>query len=125
MNDFLARGNFNVWAEAVKSGEPEKVVALCSRSIVFLPTLSGKIRRGHEETGDYFNHFLTKKPSCTLIEDAITPIDDRTYCHSGKYNFELDKNGERVIFPARFSFIWKLKNDNWKIIHFHSSANPE
>lgn len=124
MNQSIARGNFGIWVDAVHSENPKAVAELFCDRATFLPTLSGDMRSGPDEARDYFEHFLKKRPTCSLVEDSFRQLSDTAYCHVGTYEFVVDDQGRRVVVPARFSFIWSYEESEWKILHFHSSVRP-
>ena len=37
---------------------------------------------------------------------------------------EIDGEEGRTVVEARFSYVWKMIEDEWKIIHHHSSVKP-
>jgi len=41
------------------------------------------------------------------------------------YDFELGPDDNRQVTHARFTFIWRQDNGEWKIIHHHSSVKPQ
>jgi hypothetical protein len=40
------------------------------------------------------------------------------------YTFELGDAGKRTPVSARFSYVWKKEDGEWKIAHHHSSVTP-
>jgi uncharacterized protein (TIGR02246 family) len=123
----IARKNFELWADSLKTKDPKEVAKLYSDDATFLPTVSGEFKRGKQGSEEYFFHFLQKNPEGKIIEDAIQAPTGESYLHSGMYNFEVnDVEGGRKIVEARFTFVWRKKDDgNWEIIHHHSSVRPE
>ncbi len=117
---------FDIWNNAVMSGDPHSVAALYnSEDVVFLPTLSSRIRTDHEGVLNYFNTFC----SLPKIKGEITESHIRNYgdiaMNSGNYNFTFEKDGEPQLVKARFTYIYRKIRDEWKIIEHHSSAQPE
>jgi len=123
--EVLAAANFNVWNEALLSRKPENVAALYDESNSFLPTMAGDFRRGCDRVKDYFVHFLAKNPNGTIVEGRVQELSDDSYLHSGLYDFEVDSQDVgRETVHARFSYVWKMFDGEWRIIHHHSSARP-
>lgn len=122
----VARDNFKVWNEALKSRDAELISSLYTDNATFLPTISPELKAGIAGEKDYFVHFLEKEPFGEIIEDVIQPVDDKTYIHCGMYNFTIGPKNKREVVEARFTFIWmKDEDDNWQIVHHHSSMKPE
>lgn len=121
----IAQQNFIRWNNALLSKDPKKVSALYSENCTFLPTLSPDFKKGLAGTEDYFAHFLLKNPTGKVISEAVQEITENTYVHSGMYDFTVGPENKREVVQARFSFIWQQdKNQEWKIIHHHSSLKP-
>ena len=122
----VAKRNMAVWLATLKTKNPEEVSRLYAEKHTFLPTVSGKFRKGKDEAEDYFEHFLAKNPEGEVIEEEIQPVGENAYVHSGMYNFKVDGEERRAIIPARFTYVWQKGSDGqWQIIHHHSSARPE
>jgi uncharacterized protein (TIGR02246 family) len=122
----IARKNFELWVESLLTKDPKKVAEMYSEDNTFLPTVSGEFKHGKEAAEGYFTHYLEKNPADVIVEDAVQPLGENIYLHSGLYNFEIDKDGARTTVEARFTFVWrKESNGKWKIIHHHSSVRPE
>jgi len=126
--EIVAKKNFNFWNEALLSKDPKKVVALYTEDVTFLPTLSSDFKMGKSGAEEYFIHFLEKNPEGKIIAEKVQKLSENSYSHSGLYDFEVDneeKEGERKVVRARFTFVWeKDKEGKWKIIHHHSSLLP-
>ena len=54
----------------------------------------------------------------------LTPQHD-VGINSGVYTFDIVKDGEPQKVQARYSFVYRLINGDWKITEHHSSAMPE
>ena len=122
----LARNNFALWNEALRSREAAEVAALYDSAATFLPTMSNEFKKGPDGAEEYFKHFLEKNPEGEIVEDEYQPLGDDSYLHSGLYNFSVGPEDDRQTVEARFSFVWqKDEAGEWKIIHHHSSLLPK
>jgi uncharacterized protein (TIGR02246 family) len=121
-----ARANFNRWNSALQTKNPTTVAALYSSSeLSFLPTVSPQHIKGYSSTEDYFKDFVQKNPFGTITDDSVQVFDNgMAYLHSGMYTFELGDAGNRTPVQARFSYVWRSYNGDWKITHHHSSVTP-
>lgn len=112
---------FDTWNSALQTGEPKTVTQLYAVDAILLPTVSNKVRHNHEEIEDYFVTFLDKEPKGEINESNIRDLGDIAI-HSGIYTFTV-KGGGKV--QARFTYVYKKIDNEWKIIEHHSSQMPE
>ncbi len=49
---------------------------------------------------------------------------DDAYLHSGTYTYLTGPEEDRSPVKARFSFMWRKVDGDWKITHHHSSTLP-
>ncbi|MDD4271643.1 MAG: SgcJ/EcaC family oxidoreductase [Patescibacteria group bacterium] len=122
----IARCNFSIWNQALKTGDQKKVAELYAEGATFLPTVSGEFKKGRSGAEEYFKHFLEKKPTGEIVDDEVQTLGPDIYLHSGMYNFELGTDDKKDIVKARFSYVVRLKEDgSFEILHHHSSIKPE
>ncbi|HOZ36821.1 MAG TPA: SgcJ/EcaC family oxidoreductase [bacterium] len=120
----LALANFTKWADSLLTKDPKEVSKLYAPDATFLPTVSGEFKKGATGAAEYFEHFLAKNPVGKLTESATQVLGPTCYAHAGMYDFELGPDDNRQVTKARFTFIWRQDNGEWKIIHHHSSVRP-
>jgi len=113
---------FERWNEALATGNPDAVTALYAEDAILLPTVSNKVRHNHEEIRDYFVAFLAKNPQGVIDEANVRFLADNLAINSGVYTFTF-RNGDRVT--ARFTYLYRVVDGEWKIAEHHSSAMPE
>lgn len=65
------RGLFDLWNDALKTGDPATVAKRYGRDGVLLPTLSDVPRTDFEGIKDYFVGFLSKKPTGKILSGDI------------------------------------------------------
>ena len=113
------------WMEAICSNNVENIVSLYKEEAVLLGTLDGKLRRGHSEIKEYFDFFVKLQPC-----GKITSFEEEDFGHrrmgvaNGTYDFDLTDNGEKIVAPARFTFVLERAGKKWKIHSHHSSKMP-
>lgn len=78
------RGLFNLWNNALATGDPQQVAARYSKDAVLLPTLSDSARYTNERIADYFVGFLKKKPKGEILEGNVK-IGPNWAQDAGKY----------------------------------------
>ncbi|MFW6005373.1 MAG: SgcJ/EcaC family oxidoreductase [Desulfonatronovibrionaceae bacterium] len=116
---------FDLWNQAVQSGDPDQVTARYAFNAILLPTVSNKVRHNHEEIRDYFVHFLAKNPSGRIDEQNIRIYGDIAI-DSGIYTFTFSPEGEEPFaVSARYTFVYQWFGDHWLIVEHHSSRMPE
>lgn len=116
---------FDDWNFALSSLDASKVAQRYWPDAVLLPTVSNTPRTNPAAIGDYFEHFLAKRPRGHIDSRAI-----QSGCNlavdMGTYTFSLmDDKGTTSEVAARYTFVYQYRDGAWKILHHHSSAMPE
>lgn len=117
---------FKKFNDAWATGDPDTVTALFTKQPVLLATVSNTPRTTPAAVRDYFVGFLKNKPVGT-INTSTVEIDCNTASRLGTWTVTLtDPNtGKKTDVRARYSFIYRYEDGQWKIDHLHSSAMPE
>lgn len=120
----LAEDLFDKWNQALQTGNAKNVADLYAEDAILLPTVSNVPRTTPSEIEDYFKHFLEKKPYGIVkqrnIKKGCNKLTD-----AGIYDFEVEADGKKSVVPARYTFVYEYRNNQWKILHHHSSMMPE
>jgi uncharacterized protein (TIGR02246 family) len=114
-----------IWMNNICKRSPEGMLDLYSNNAILLATYSNSILRGKEELLEYFEEFLSKDGLCGEITSNYTQQRGNTLINSGTYSFLFYENGETMEVEARYTFVYKLCNGEWKVINHHSSVNPD
>ena len=71
----------------------------------------------------YFSNLLNKTntTTCRITESTLQYINDDVVLYTGLYTFTQDDSD----FPVRFTFVVRVENNTWRIMHHHSSCVPE
>lgn len=123
----IANKNLESWTNALLQKDSSVMAGFYSNTnLSFLPTLDSRHVLNLEDTQDYFeNHFLPKSPKCVEVsEEIVVSLSESSYCHTGKYIFEVGPEDDRRTAEARFTYVWKKEGEDWKILHHHSSLLP-
>jgi len=115
------RGFFDLWNQALATGDPQKVADRYSKDAVLLPTLSDSARYTNERIADYFVGFLKKKPQGEILEGNIK-IGPNWAQDAGIYEFTFE-DGSKT--KGRYSYVYTYEKGEWKISNHHSSIMPE
>ena len=116
---------FTKWNAALQTGNPDSVADLYAADGVLLPTVSNKVRVGHQAIAAYFHHFLEMKPVGTLDEEHVFCFGTSIAINEGIYTFGLTKDGKSSKVQARYSYVYHKEHGEWKIVSHHSSRMPE
>ena len=111
------------WADAFNSRVLDKILAHYSEEAVFWGTVSPTLRDEPSEVRDYF---IPIGPDArVLIGEQKPRVFGDIAVNTGFYTFTDVRDGEKVTFDARFSFVYKRDaNDKWLIVDHHSSSVP-
>jgi uncharacterized protein (TIGR02246 family) len=116
---------FDDWNFALSSLDTSQVVQRYWPDAVLLPTVSNTPRTNAAMIGDYFEHFLAKRPR-GRIDTRTVQSGCNLAMDMGTYTFSLmDDKGTTSEVAARYSFVYQYRAGAWKILHHHSSAMPE
>jgi len=112
----------NAWA----TKDPAKVTSLFTRDAVLLATVSNKPRTTPAEINDYFVKFLKGSPVGT-IDSSTYKMSCNSVARLGTWTVTLTDAtiGSKTDVKARYTFIYRLVDGQWKIDHLHSSMMPE
>ena len=125
MNQDIAKENFLIWNQALENKDLKKIAQLYAPNATLLATVSPKLRKGKKEIREYFEEFLKLNPKGYITEEKVEEISKEIYLHLGLYYFKIEKDSQYQIVKARFTYIWKKRENQWLIIHHHSSQQPE
>lgn len=113
------------WGKALASRDPHKIHALYDKEAVLLATFTNEL----DTPTEIHNYFvgLTKREGLQVQfdEQNIRILDNDTATNSGLYTFSFIENGKRVFVPARYTFVYAKRGNDWLIVEHHSSVRPE
>ena len=109
------------WIEKLNRGRLE-ICRLYSDTATFHPTMSPRFVQTKEGVQEYFEVFLAKKPNATVVDYTIQDYGKTTFLYTGRMKISLEEDGNKSSILARFSFLWNLSEEGWKIEHHHNSV---
>ncbi len=117
---------FERFADAWATRNPDTVTALFAREPVLLATVSNTPRTTPAAVRDYFVGFLRAAP-VGRIDTSTVEIDCQTATRVGTWTVTLTDpaSGAKTDVKARYSFVYRWEDGDWKIDHLHSSKMPE
>lgn len=118
---------YDTWAAQLASAHCDgaDVANLYTSKAILLATFKEYIG-GREAITRYFDD-LTCKENLTVSTQRITSVRAGSMGYAtGLYTFAYDTpDGTSIEIPARFTFVFELRNGRWMIVNHHSSQNPQ
>jgi uncharacterized protein (TIGR02246 family) len=113
------------WTAIFVDDNPDAILALYDNDGILWGTLSPTIAVGKPAIRGYFERAYKALPGhkVTFGEQNIRVYGD-TAVNSGYYTFSFVRDGQTVTIPARYSFVYKRRGNDWLIVDHHSSAMP-
>jgi uncharacterized protein (TIGR02246 family) len=106
------------WAQALGEDDPDKVLPFYSDDAVLWGTLSPTLRADRAALRDYFVTAFEVLPGLKVaFGDQLIRVYDSAAVNT-------IKDGETKTLPARYSFTYVKRGDDWLIVDHHSSAMP-
>lgn len=108
---------FDQWNAALKSGQPERVVAQYAQRSVLLVPGSAQALLSPAEKLAYFKRFLERRPT-GHIDNRVIAIDCDTAVDAGTYTFSF-ADGSRL--SAGYSLTYQRSGGRWRIVSHRAS----
>jgi uncharacterized protein (TIGR02246 family) len=114
------------WAAAVGENDPDKLLPFYAQDAVLWGTLSPMVRTNPAAVREYFVNAFKALPELKVaFGEQLIRIYGSTAVNTGSYTFSFVRDGETKTLPARYSFTYVQKGENWMIVDHHSSAMPQ
>jgi hypothetical protein len=114
----------DIWAQSLIAMDIDGIINLYDEDSILLATLDDTPLFDQAGRKNYFQNLMKKPDIHVDITDRYTRIFGDAAVTSGIYTFSFTNNGEKVLIPARFSFVHLQKDGKWMIIDHHSSKMP-
>jgi uncharacterized protein (TIGR02246 family) len=113
------------WVEAFNARDAERIAALYAPDAVFWGTISKTIRTTPEAVLEYFRDSVTLRPRLrmTLVDQHPRVFGD-IGINTGAYTSKDLREGQEIVSPSRFTFVYRRLEGRWMIIEHHSSRVP-
>ena len=113
------------WVAAFNSGDVEKMVATYAPDATLHGTVNPTLASGHDALRSYFGPPAKNKPQVKMGGSTVTVLSDSAVVLVGFYEFYGPQPGRLLVtLPARYTFVVARRDDQWRIVHHHSSARP-
>jgi hypothetical protein len=113
------------WIGAFNRKSTSDIVALYAKDAVFFGTTSPIIRDTPELVRDYFKSLGSLGNSTIAVGEHRVQVFGDVAINTGFYTRTAVQDGKEVKSPARFTFVYQLRQGKWMIVEHHSSALPE
>jgi uncharacterized protein (TIGR02246 family) len=110
------------WIATFNTRDPVKISALYAPDAILWGTVSKTLRMSPEEILEYFTESATKRPNLRMFlgEHHVRVFGDIATT-SGYYTSRNPVDGQEVVIPMRFTFMYRKDGDRWMIVNHHSS----
>lgn len=112
------------WATNLSARDPVKIVALYNDPSILYATFETKVDT-REGLLRYFTELMKKENLKVKFDEQNIRVKGPVALNSGLYTFSYKEEGKTKKVPARFTFVYTLTSDGWKIVDHHSSVFPE
>lgn len=112
------------WLDAFNRKDSAGIVALYAPDAVFFGTSSPALRDTPELVRDYFKSLPSLGDSAITVEEHRVQVFGKVAINTGFYTRTAMQDGKAVRSPARFTFVYEKRGEEWLIVNHHSSALP-
>lgn len=112
------------WAQALNEHNPAKAASLYENHISLYATFKIQINN-YKDLMQYFTRLTEKKDFHVKFNEEDIRVYGPTAVNSGLYTFTYKQAEKTFEVPARFTFVYVLTPDGWRIVEHHSSVLPE
>ena len=112
------------WIAAFNRKSATDIVALYAKDAVFFGTTSPILRDTPELVRDYFKNIGNVGDSTISMGDHRVQVFGEVAINTGFYTRTAVQDGKEVKNPARFTFVYQLRQGKWVIVEHHSSVLP-
>jgi uncharacterized protein (TIGR02246 family) len=112
------------WITAFNRKSAVDIVALYAKDAVFFGTTSPILRDTPELVRDYFKSIGDTGNSTISMGEHRVQVFGDVAINTGFYTRTALQDGKEVKNPARFTFVYQLRQGKWMIVEHHSSVLP-
>ena len=114
----------DAWRAAYDSRDSDRIVSRYAPDAVFWGTTARLIASTPMEVAQYFSN-AEKRPNARVVigKQHVRMYGDIA-TNAGYYTFTGIREGKKVRYPARFSFVFHKLGGQWLIVQHHSSQLP-
>jgi uncharacterized protein (TIGR02246 family) len=111
------------WVEAFNKRDLAGIAARYDADAVLWGTASQRLSVGPAAIGEYFKSAQRSGERVTLGEQQIR-VYGEIAIDTGSYTFWESRDGKSVAVPARYTLVYRNRENKWLIVDHHSSLVP-
>src|SRR5262249_21986677 len=111
------------WVEAFNKRDLGRLTALYDNDAVLWGIASQRMSVGPAAPAEHFKGASRAGGRVTLGEQQIRVYGD-VAIDTGSYTFWESRDGKPVAVPARYTLVYRHRDDRWLIVDHHSSLVP-
>ncbi len=112
------------WVDAFNSGDPARLASLYEPEAVLVGTTAKKPVAGTAAITAYFRQTASQPTARVALGEHMVRVYGDMAIDSGLYNFFQVRDGNAVLVPARYTFVYRKRDGRWRIVEHHSSRVP-
>lgn len=112
------------WKEAVEGSDAQAIVNLYDKKAIMISSFAQNPITSRNDLLGYYKKVIANPDVRIAIDEEHPRRFGNMAVNSGKYTLSYTQEGEEIVVPARFSFVYQLRDKKWMIIDHHSSAVP-
>ncbi len=112
------------WKGAVEGGDAEAIVALYDKNAIMISTFVQQPITKRADLLSYYKKVVSNPDVRVEVQESHPRRFGNVAVNTGRYTLSYTQEGEEVVVPARFSFVYQLQGGKWVIVDHHSSAVP-
>lgn len=110
------------WIATFNTRDPVRISALYAADAILWGTVSKTIRTTPQEILEYFTESATRRPNLRMfLGERIVRLYGDIATTSGYYTSRNPVDGQEVVIPMRFTFMYRKEGERWMIVNHHSS----
>jgi uncharacterized protein (TIGR02246 family) len=111
------------WVEAFNQRDLARITGMYDADAVLWGTASQRPSVGPAAIGEYFKGAQRAGERVTLGEQRVRVYGDMAI-DTGSYTFWESRAGKPVAVPARYTLVYRSRDNRWLIVDHHSSLVP-
>lgn len=112
------------WKTSVEAADMDAIMALYAQDAIMISTFAQKPLTERKQIEGFFQMVVVNPDIKVEILESHPRTYDKMATNSGRYALSYTQEGEQVVVPARYTFVYKLDNGKWMVVEHHSSRMP-